>query len=474
VPWVTRDDSTLIAISGPHRLTLQTSVAHRGEDLNTVAEFTVAEGETATFVLAYSTSYRGRPPTVDPGKAFEQTESYWKTWAARCTYEGPYREAVVRSLITLQALTYAPTGGMVAAATTSVPEYLGGTRNWDYRYCWLRDATFTLLSFMAAGYREEAEDWGSWLLRAVAGHPSQLQPLYTILGESRIDELDLPWLAGLGGAKPVRVGNAASGQIQLDAFGEVLDALHHARRNNLAEVEAAWALQKTLLRHIETLIDAPDCGIWEVRGGPQHFTHSKVMMWVAFDRAVCAVERHGLDGPAHHWRKLRDALHEEICTRGFSPQIGAFVQSYESPEVDAAALLIPLVGFLPASDPRIIGTLAAIEQSLMVDGFVRRYHTHAVRDGLPPGEGVFLACSFWFADNLILQGRTEEGRRVFERLLAVRNDVGLLAEEYDVETGIQLGNFPQALSHLALVNTAYSLAGQHGPTHERRRHARKS
>lgn len=474
VPWVSRDDGSLLAVAGPHLLALRTPVPHHGEKLTTVAEVTLAEGETLPFCLTYGASFNPLPAEVDPEAALQRTEDFWRDWASQCDVQGPWREAVVRSLITLKAMTYAPSGGIVAALTTSLPEQPGGTRNWDYRCCWLRDATFTLLSLMAGGYREEAAAWRHWVVRAIAGKASQMQPLYSILGENRLDEWEVPWLDGFAGSRPVRIGNAAFGQLQLDTFGEVLDALHHARRNGIDPSEASWDLQKSLLEYLTGMLDQPDHGIWEVRGEPQHFTHSKVMSWVALDRAVSAVETFDLEGPAEHWRRLRDQLHREICAQAFDRERNAFVQAYGSKALDASSLLFPLVGFLPARDPRMLGTVEAIERELMVGGLVRRYDSADGHDGLPPGEGQFLACSFWLADNLVLQGRRAAGRRLFERLLSVRNDVGLLAEEYDVETGRQLGNFPQALSHLALVGTACSLSDRRGPAQERSRHGPKT
>jgi GH15 family glucan-1,4-alpha-glucosidase len=468
VPWVQRGEgNTLTAVAGPHRLSLSTPVLHRGKQFKTVANFTVKAGERIPFTLAYSAAYLEQHTLPGPEQALEHADERWRSWAARCAYDGPWRDAVIRSLITLKALTYEPTGGIVAAPTTSLPEAKGGTRNWDYRYCWLRDATFTLLSLLRAGYSEEAEAWRAWVVRAVAGHPSQLQPLYSILGEHRLDEWQAPWLSGFGGAKPVRIGNAAWEQLQLDSFGEVLDALHHARRTELSATDASWALQCSLLDYLGTLLGEPDRGIWEVRGRKQFFTHSRVMMWVAFDRGVAAVEHFGLDGAVDDWRRHRTRLHDEICRDHFDPVVGAFMQAKGSKNLDASVLLMPHVGFLRASDPRIVGTVDAIQRELVEEGFVRRYDSLATDDGLPAGEGVFLPCSFWLADNLILQGRHKEGRELFERLLSVRNDVGLLAEEYDVRRGAMLGNFPQALSHIALIDTAYNLFEFSGPAIER-------
>ncbi|MDY0884417.1 glycoside hydrolase family 15 protein [Dongia soli] len=468
VPWVKRDmEDALTAVVGPHLLTLRTPAPHHGEDLSTVGEFTVSAGETVPFLLSYGISYEAQPEPEDIFDGLRRTEAYWLNWTKQCNYRGPWRDAVIRSLITLKALTYAPTGGMVAALTTSVPERLGGERNWDYRCCWLRDATFTLLSFLVAGYREEAEAWRRWLVRAIAGQTSQVQPLYTILGENRLDEWEVPWLNGFAASKPVRIGNAAYSQLQLDVFGEVLDALHHARRCGLADEEETWRLEVALLKQLVALHDEPDRGIWEMRGDNRYFTHSKVMTWVAFDRAISGVEHFGLPGPVDDWRRLREALHQEICDKAFNSKLGSFVQAYGESELDASSLLIPLVGFLPPNDPRVIGTVEAIQRNLLSDGFVRRYDTAAVADGVSGSEGVFLICSFWLADNLVLQGRKDEGQRLFERLLELRNDVGLLAEEYDRKAQIQLGNFPQALSHLSLVATAYNLQERDGPAHER-------
>jgi GH15 family glucan-1,4-alpha-glucosidase len=391
------------------------------------------------------------------------TEAWWRQWAAGCSYEGEWQEAVVRSLITLKALTYAPTGGIVAAPTTSLPEHIGGQRNWDYRYCWLRDATFTLAALIQSGYREEATAWRQWLLRAVAGRADELRIMYGLAGERRMPELQLPWLPGYEGSAPVRIGNGAYGQFQLDVFGEVLDCLHLGRQCGLVDEAGDWRIERELLSRLEVVWADPDEGIWEVRGPKRHFTHSKVMAWVAFDRALKDVERFGLDGPADRWRRLRDDLHAEICQRGFNASKQTFVQSYEGSEVDAALLMMAEVGFLPASDPRIQGTVAAVERDLVRDGFVDRYRTDSGVDGLPAGEGAFLLCTFWLADNYALAGRTADARRTFEALLAIRNDVGLLAEEYDPVARRQLGNFPQAFSHLGLINTARNLTQREKP-----------
>lgn len=459
VPWVTRleDGTGLRAVAGPDMVVLRTPVALHGEGLKTVGEFTVAAGEVVPFVLSYGPSHLPAPEPFDPQMALQETEAFWRTWAARCCYKGRWMEAVLRSHITLKALTYAPTGGIVAAPTTSLPEWIGGPRNWDYRYCWLRDATFTLMSLMEAGYYEEARAWRDWLLRAVAGSPSQIQIMYGLAGERRLTEWEISWLPGYQGSRPVRVGNAAHGQLQLDVFGEVLDALYQGRHGGLPASEASWALVRALTGQVESIWQEPDEGIWEVRGSRRHFTHSKVMAWVALDRAIRGAEEFQLDGPLDRWRIVRKQMHEDICRKGFDPELGTFVQCYGGQALDASLLLLPLVGFLPAADDRIRGTVQAIERNLMVDGLVLRYRNDEALDGLPEGEGAFLACSFWFADNLVLQGRLAEARALFERLLELRNDVGLLAEEYDPRARRQLGNFPQAFSHVALANTARNL-----------------
>ena len=468
VPWVSRmDDGSLRAIAGPDMVVLYTSVPLRGEGLTTAGDFSVAAGETASFVLAYGPSHLPPPPAIDPLAALARTEQFWEAWARRCTYSGEWPDAVMRSLVTLKALTYHPTGGIVAAPTTSLPEHFGGPRNWDYRYCWLRDATLTLLTLMDAGYFEEAAAWRDWLLRAAAGSPSQLQIMYGVAGEHRLGEWEVPWLPGYEGSRPVRIGNAAHTQLQLDVFGEVMDALYQARRGGLPASSEAWRLAQALIAHLEDIWREPDDGIWEVRGGRRHFVHSKVMAWVALDRVVKGAEQFGLPGPADRWRELRDRVHAEVCREGFDASIGSFVQSYGSTELDASLLMIPLVGFLPASDARVQGTVAAIERRLMSDGLVMRYDTSAAVDGLPPGEGAFLACSFWLADNYVLLGRRDEARALFERLLSLRNDVGLLAEEYDPRLRRQAGNFPQAFSHVALVDTALNLDSAARPVEQR-------
>ncbi|HKO20425.1 MAG TPA: glycoside hydrolase family 15 protein [Acidobacteriaceae bacterium] len=468
VPWVRRlDDGRLRAIAGPHSLVLSTTAPVRGESLSTLSEFTVAAGQQVPFVLTYGPSHLNPATPADPQAAVANTEAFWRDWASRCTVQGPWSDVVRRSLITLKALTYDPTGGIVAAATTSLPELPGGGRNWDYRFCWLRDATFTLLSLMDAGYFEEAYRWRDWLVRAAAGEPSQIQIMYGLAGERDLSERELPWLPGYAGSRPVRIGNAAAEQFQLDVFGEVADALHHARKGDLGPSETAWRLQQTLTDHLEKVWAEHDEGLWEVRGPRQCFTHSKVMAWVAFDRAVKAVEDFGLDGPVERWRTLREYVHSEICSKAFSTTLGSFVQAYGSQQLDASLLLMPLVGFLPASDPRIIGTVNAIERRLTADGLVLRYDTEHTQDGLAPGEGAFLACSFWLADNYVLQGRIDDARHLFERLLRLANDVGLLAEEYEPQSKQMVGNYPQAFSHVALVNTALNLTRWRGPAEQR-------
>ena len=471
VPWVRRRHGALHAIGGPDSLWLRTPVHTRGEGYSTVAEFTVAEGQRVPFTLTWHPSHLGPPRALDAVDEVEATEKWWQDWSSRITYDGPWRDAVVRSLLTLKALTYAPTGGIVAAPTTSLPEQLGGVRNWDYRYCWLRDATLTLHALMTAGLTDEAAAWREWLLRAVAGQPAQVQVLYGVGGERRITEQTLGWLPGYAGSVPVRVGNAAVEQFQLDVSGEVMDALHLARSHGVPVERHAWDLQCALLDFVESNWREPDEGIWEIRGPRQHFVHSKVLAWVAVDRAVKAVEQAGFDGPLGRWRALRREIHQEVCSRGYDPDRNTFVQAYGLRQLDASLLLIPQVGFLPADDPRVRGTVEAIQRELLCDGLVLRYPTQDRGvDGLPAGEGAFLACSFWLADDLALLGRTAAARELFERLLALRNDVGLLAEEYDPEAGRQVGNFPQAFSHVPLVNTAMHLAGTRadGPVHVRR------
>ena len=468
VPWVSRlDDGTLQAVSGPDMIVLHTPIRLHGEGLRSVGEFTVSAGERIPFVLSYGPSYLPPPAAIEPEAALEHTEKFWTEWSAKGETAHEWSEAVRRSRVTLKALTYAPTGGIVAAPTTSLPEQLGGPRNWDYRFCWLRDATLTLLALMNAGHYGEAKAWRDWLVRAAAGSPRQMQILYGIGGERRTREWDVEWLPGYEGSTPVRVGNAAHGQLQIDVYGEVMDALHQGRRGGLAPSDSAWALQRALLGHLESVWREPDEGIWEVRGGRRHFTFSKVMAWVAFDRGIKGAEQFGLEGPAGHWRELRDQVHEDVCVHGFDRDLGSFVQSYGSKQLDASLLLLPTVGFLPASDSRIRGTVEAIERTLLVDGLVLRYDTAEAPDGLPAGEGAFLACSFWLADVYVLMGRYEDARRLFQRLLGLRNDVGLLAEEYDPALGRQVGNFPQAFSHISLLNTAQNLSRTNRPAEQR-------
>jgi GH15 family glucan-1,4-alpha-glucosidase len=467
VPWVRRTEHGIRATAGPETLYCRTRVELSGEDLRTVAHFTVAAGERVPFELAWSATHHREPEPTDPTRSLRETEEWWTAWSGRCTYRGEWHDAVVRSLITLKALTYAPTGGIVAAATASLPEHIGGVRNWDYRYCWLRDATFTLYSLMAGGYTEEACAWREWLVNAVAGTPSTLQLMYGLAGERRLTELELPWLPGYEGSSPVRTGNAAHQQHQLDVYGEVMDSLHLARRSGLPPNENAWRVQRALLHFLETDWQKPDEGIWEVRGPRRQFTHSKVMAWVAMDRAVKSVEEFGLTGDARKWRQLRSQIHEDVCREGFDPALNSFVQFYGSKEPDGSLLMLPLVGFLPATDPRMRGTVDCIQRRLVRNGFVDRYAPAPDVDGLPAGEGSFLLCTFWLADNLALQGRYEEARDLFERLLSLRNDVGLLSEQYDPEARRMLGNFPQAFSHIGLINTARNLTRHGGPAEDR-------
>jgi GH15 family glucan-1,4-alpha-glucosidase len=434
-----------------------TPVQLRGENLTTVADFEVGPGERVPFSLAYHPSHRPGTMNADSAFALQDTEAWWREWTKRCTYTGPYRDAVVRSLITLKALTYEPTGGIVAAPTTSLPEHLGGVRNWDYRFCWLRDATLSLLALINCGYTDEAGAWRSWLMRAVAGDPATTQIMYGLGGERRLTEWQVPWLPGYEQSSPVRVGNAAHGQLQLDVYGEVFDALFQAWQAGLAPMDDGWRASHKLLEWLADNWNQPDEGIWEIRGPRQHFTHSKVMAWVAFDRAVKAVERYGREGPVEEWCRVRDAIHRQVCDTGFDRKKNAFVQAYGTTNLDASLLTIPLVGFLPASEPRVLGTVAAIERELLYDGFVARYDTRATEDGLPAGEGTFLPCTFWYADNLALQGRREEASAIFDRLLGLRNDVGLLSEEYDTRSRRLVGNFPQAFTHIGLINTALNL-----------------
>jgi GH15 family glucan-1,4-alpha-glucosidase len=470
VPWVRRlDDDTRVAVAGPDALCFRTPVDVRGEDLTTVSEFVVEPGQRIPFVLTWFPSHEDIPAEIDPEQALAETEDYWLDWAEACRHGGDYHEEVHQSLLVLKALTNAPTGGIVAAPTTSLPEHVGGVRNWDYRFCWLRDATMTLLAMLNAGYLEEAEAWRTWLLRAIAGDPADLQIVYGVAGERRLVELELDWLAGYEGSAPVRIGNAASKQLQLDVFGEVLDALYQARANGIPPDDNAWAVVLKLLSWLEDGWQLEDCGIWEVRGPIRDFTHSKVMAWVAFDRAIRLHEEFGRQGPVERWRALRDEIRAEVLDRGWNGEKQAFTQAYGSDELDASLLLLPIVGFLPATDERVVATVEAIRRELTVDGLVLRYRVgeDAADDGLPGPEGVFLPCTFWLVEVLALQGRLDEARELFERLLDLRNDVGLLSEEYDPVSGRQLGNFPQAFAHLALVDAAIALgegrAMRHSP-----------
>ncbi len=460
MPWVRQLDGGLHAIAGPDSLHLRTPVEMTADDYAHVSHFTVEAGDRVPFVLTWNPSHEPPPEPVDAEKALAATEGYWREWIEECPYDGDWREAVVRSLITLKALTFAPTGGIAAAATTSLPEALGGERNWDYRFCWLRDASMTLQALLYTGFLEEAKAWREWLLRAIAGDPRELRIMYGLSGERRIPEYELPWLSGYADSKPVRVGNAASDQFQLDVYGEVLDALHLDRCSGLSASAEAWAAQVAILDVLESRWRQPDRGIWEVRGDPRHFVHSKVMAWVGFDRAVRGVERFGLEGPVDRWRALRDEVHAEVCEKGYDADRATFTQSYGSTGLDAATLLIPQVGFLPPDDPRVVGTVDAVYRQLTTDGFVARYEIEHADDGFASTEGAFVACTLWLADALQLVGRDDEAREVFERVLAVRNDVGLLAEEFDPRTGRQLGNFPQAYSHVAIVNAARAISSR--------------
>jgi GH15 family glucan-1,4-alpha-glucosidase len=475
VPWLRPGRRSVTAVAGPDAVELRSDVPVDVVTGVVGADFAVRAGERRAFVLVWHPSHQEAPPRIDPWDAAKSTTRFWREWTARCTYRGEWREAVIRSLITLKALTYRPTGGIVAAPTTSLPEGLGGSRNWDYRFCWLRDATFTLYSLLQAGYEQEAEAWREWLLRAVAGDPRDLRIMYGIAGERRIPEVELEWLPGYQGSLPVRVGNDASRQFQLDVYGEVLDLLHQASREGLPHEAVAWDMEQRIVDVLESRWREPDEGIWEVRGGRRHFTHSKVMAWVGLDRAIRDVELFGFPGPVERWRALRDEIHAEVCREAFDEDLGAFTQSYRSKELDAATLMIPLVGFLPAHDPRTIGTVQAIRDRLMVDGFVRRYDATSEVDGLPGGEGAFLPCTCWLADCLALQGHLEEARELFERVLEVRNDVGLLSEEYDPGAKRLVGNFPQAFSHVSVIGTARNLStNEVGPAERRRRFARRS
>ena len=476
IPWVRNIDGALTAVAGPDALVLRTPVETRGVGHSTVAEFTVRPGQRVPFSLGWYPSHLDTPRARNATLSLNRTETWWHSWASACSYDGEWPEEVTRSLITLKALTYAPTGGILAAPTSSLPERIGSVRNWDYRYCWLRDATFTLLALMHAGYQDEAKAWRLWLLRAAAGEPSDLQIMYGPAGERRLSEWEVPWLPGYERSQPVRMGNAASEQFQLDVYGEIIDALYQARRIGLAERDASpRSLIFALVEFLESSWKLPDDGIWEVRGPPRHFTHSKVMAWVAFDRVVRGLQEFGDPNDAQRiarWSSIRDEIHAEVCAKAYDEDRNTFVQAYDSRDLDAALLMMPLVGFLPATDARMQGTVVAVRRELTTDGFVRRYTTESAFDGLPPGEGVFLPCTFWLVDNLALMGWADEARELFARLVGLANDVGLLAEEYDPTSGRQLGNFPQAFTHVALVNSAYNLSRLNtdgGPAHHRSR-----
>ena len=469
VPWVTRVDHGVRAIAGPNLAVLRASVETHGENLKTIAEFDVKARKREWFVLTYGQSHVEDPKPIHHEHALKETDKFWKEWTGKLQYEGTYRDVVERSLITLKAMTYMPTGGVVAAVTTSLPECIGGVRNWDYRYCWLRDTTFTLLALSNAGYYDEAAAWQDWLLRALAGSPDQVQIMYGLRGERQLQEWEVEWLPGYEGSKPVRIGNAASMQVQLDIYGEMLDSFFHAQNKMGRHCEDDFRVLVLLLKHLETIWQDPDEGIWETRGGPQQFTYSKLMAWVAFDRAVLLAEHKKYKAPVDRWKALKEEIHRQICEKGFSPSRNSFVQAYGSDELDAALLLMPLVGFLPGSDPRVQSTVEAIRCELMPDGLVLRYDTSKTEDGLPPGEGVFLACSFWMVSSLKAVGRGDEAIKLFEHLLKLTNDLGLLSEEYDIHGKRLVGNFPQAFSHIALVNAAFDLEDGEGVRERARR-----
>lgn len=473
-PWISQENDTTIAVAGPNRLALRTNVELHRDDGKLMSEFTVKAGQRRTFSLTWSESNRPRPLPVAPLRALRTTESWWKRWARACNVEGKWRDCVTRSLITLKALTYMPTGGIVAAATTSLPEQIGSVRNWDYRFCWLRDASFTLFSLMSCGYTKEAHEWMTWLLRATTGHPAELQVMYGVAGERMLTESTVKWLDGYENSKPVRIGNAATEQFQLDVFGEVLDAVHKwwSIRGKISEF--GWTLTRTMVEFLEGVWRKPDEGIWEVRGPRRHFTHSKLMAWVAFDRAIAIAEKQELDCPLEKWKEIREEIRSEILEKAFNKDLNSFVQSYGSQQLDAATLRIPLVGFLPADDEMVKGTVAAIEKSLLVDGYLHRYQTASKVDGLPEGEGAFLMCTLWYADVLHMMGRTEESKSAFKRVMAIRNDLGLLSEMYDPKKKRLTGNFPQAFSHVGLVNTALRLSGRGDVPEKFQKPARRS
>ena len=475
IPWVKKseDGEALLAICGPDMTVLRTPIETRGEDMTTVADFEVGEGETVPFVLTYGPSHLDVPEAIDPEQALQDTKDFWTEWSGRCTYKGESRDLVMRSLITLKALTYEPTGGIIAAPTTSLPEILGGAKNWDYRFCWLRDATFTLLALMNSGYTEEASCWHGWLLRAVAGAPAHMQIMYGIKGERRLLEWEADWLPGYEGAQPVRIGNAAHAQLQLDVYGELMDAFHQARVARQAREpdakfdEVTWDIECTVLEHLAEIWNRPDSGIWERRGDGRHYVSSKVMTWVAFDRAVKSAEKFGFEAPLEQWRSLRDTIHRDVCEKGFDRKLNSFVESYGSQLLDASILLLPAVGFLPGDDPRVLGTLAAIEKHMIRDGFVLRHDRREPADQNQPIEGAFLACTLWLADAYVLAGETDKAQALFDRVVEIANDLGLLAEEFDTAAGRQTGNFPQALTHIALINTAHNLSDAKKPAMQR-------
>ncbi len=467
VPWLRCEAGATRAIAGPDSVILRGGVDLCQEKANATAEFTVSEGQRIPFVMMWHPSHLPMPPVLDAEQILKQTEEWWQEWSGRCTYQGPWRDAVMRSLITLKALTYAPTGSIVAAPTTSLPEKLGGVRNWDYRICWVRDATFTLYSLLSAGYKDEALAWREWLLRAVAGDPAQMNIMYGLSGERRLTEVELDWLPGYEDSRPVRIGNGAYKQFQLDVFGEMMDTLFQARRKGLPDNENAWHVQQILLTYLESAWKKPDEGIWEVRGPRRHFTHSKVMAWVAVDRWIKTLKAHGQEDHLDRWQQMRTTIHQEVCREGFNSRRNSFVQYYGSDALDASLLMIPLVGFLPPNDPRVIGTVEAIQRELVSNGFVARYIPDPKVDGLPPGEGTFLPCTFWLADCLALMGRQEEAKRILERLIGLCNDVGLISEEYDPDRSRLLGNFPQAFTHVGLINTVLNLGPTLGPAHHR-------
>jgi len=473
VPWVNRIEGGVRAIAGPNLCVLRASVPTHGENLKTIAEFPVTEGKRVCFTLTYGRSHEEDPEEIDIDEAFKDTVAFWEEWAGQLQFDGEHREIVERSLITLKAMTYLPTGGVVAAVTTSLPESLGGVRNWDYRYCWLRDTTFTLLALANGGYTDEAAAWQDWLLRALGGSRDQEQNMYGLSGERQLQEWTVDWLAGYENSQPVRIGNAAASQVQLDIYGEMLDSFYHAQHKVGRHTEQDFRILVLLLKHLEEIWEQPDQGIWETRGGPQQFTYSKLMAWVAFDRAVLIAEQLKCEAPVERWKELREIAHQQICEQGFNEKKNSFVQVYGGEQLDASLLLMPLVGFLPGTDDRIKGTVDAIKRELMQDGLVLRYNTTRVQDGLPPGEGVFLACSFWMVSSLKAVGREDEARELFKQLLQLPNEMGLLSEEYDPKAKRMVGNFPQAFSHIALVNAVFDLEDGAGVRERTRRQSHR-